>query len=272
MSAEATAQARFSEQQVERFTHDISLAHDHIVGRNRRVAQVLCYVSLMRNAGCIQDGAVVACRGAAAQHFSAAGGNQAAHYLPGVIMVGSHPLWMLTRHGPTRAAIQTCFADVQDLHANFNKADSAAEGSTASNGLKSAFGQAAAMLACALPGRPGVVDRSRAARAMRQWKLDSERCYRAAADRKSVHAPRLLEAQPMWTEAGALEPRAFTTEMLEANDAESGRVVRSGSRGKVLAQDYANQARYLEAGILALGVDVLTDRLIRAIEESFTAA
>ena len=55
---------------IERLQSDLAAASSHSLGRDRRVGQVMCYLSLMRSAGLIVQRGTVTCTGAARQHFS----------------------------------------------------------------------------------------------------------------------------------------------------------------------------------------------------------
>lgn len=116
----------------------------HGVGRNGRVAQVLCYMALIRQPGRrrrpLAPVPVVECVKADPQHFSArrAYDQQAAHWLPGTIEIDTVFCWTYLADPGTARALELLFGDVNPLSSNFNKADSAAEGS----GLADAFAEA----------------------------------------------------------------------------------------------------------------------------------
>jgi hypothetical protein len=127
-SREAAAAARFNQQTVIRSVNHIQQALGHSNSRNSRVVQALTYFSLMRNSpqhNFLSSG--VAIEKAARQLFRSHDGHQAAHYLPGQIWIDLRYPWSFINHRPTGLRLECLFADVEDLPADFNKADSAAE-------------------------------------------------------------------------------------------------------------------------------------------------
>ena len=75
---------RWSDQDVQHFQTYIQLALNHSYGRNARVVQVLCYLSLIRSVeGLSPAQASVSVSAAEFQNYRASRGDQAAHYLPG---------------------------------------------------------------------------------------------------------------------------------------------------------------------------------------------
>ena len=132
----------FSDKTVERFQNYAQQALNHGMGRNARVVKVLCYTSLLRSAGNIPMGSSVNVSAAEFQNYKSTGGNQAAHYLPGQLKINGKNLseWSSSQQGKTQ--ISTMFADVEDLPADFNKADTQAEASGQNAGLCAAFAAA----------------------------------------------------------------------------------------------------------------------------------
>lgn len=132
---------RFRHLIVERFTSDPRLALEHSQSRNGRVAEALCYMALLRDPARLvrplPAPAIVTCEEAEQQFFSAPGGPQAAHLLPGQILVGQSAPWEFLQ-GIAAQKFKNLFGYVEPLHPNFNKADSAAE----EKGLADAFAAA----------------------------------------------------------------------------------------------------------------------------------
>jgi hypothetical protein len=132
-------QKQWSDQEVQRFESDVSLALNHAHGRNNRVAQVLCYLSLMRAAGRISNtSGVMTVTKAEFQNYHGPAGTQAAHYLPGQLRIGRKRVSEYISDRMTRLRLDGLFGDVHTLPPNFNKADSEAE----KNGLCDAFAAA----------------------------------------------------------------------------------------------------------------------------------
>ena len=78
---QVAADGAFSEG-LQRLRGERDLAKDHIFGRNRRVAELLCYIDLMRDHNLLPANAKVSCRGAIYQDYESSAGHEAAHYLP----------------------------------------------------------------------------------------------------------------------------------------------------------------------------------------------
>ena len=133
---QAARAARFNQLQVTRFVNPVMQALGHSHSRNSRVVQTLCYFSLMRNSGRHNFLNVpVLIEKAARQLFRSPDGNQAAHYLPGQIRIRKDFAWTFISDPATSRRLECLFADVENLPADYNKADSAAEG----KGLTEAF-------------------------------------------------------------------------------------------------------------------------------------
>ncbi|TCR64320.1 hypothetical protein EV560_107409 [Bosea sp. BK604] len=129
---------RFRHLRVERSSSDPASALGHSRARNGHVVKVLCHLALMRDptqlARPLSAQRNVTCTAAERQFFSAPDGLQAAHLLPGQIKIDAALPWTFLL-GPPSRRLENLFGYVEPLHANFNKADSAAE----SNGLTEAF-------------------------------------------------------------------------------------------------------------------------------------
>lgn len=138
---EEAAYERFRHLRVERFVSDPALSLGHSRSRNGHVAKALCYIALLRDPArltrSVSHNLAVTCTAAERQFFSAPDGQQAAHLLPGQISIGGVLPWLYLRGEPARR-LENLFGYVEPLHANFNKADSAAE----ANGLTGAFADA----------------------------------------------------------------------------------------------------------------------------------
>lgn len=132
---------RFRHLIVERYGSDLALALGHGDARNGHVAQALCFVALLRDPARRTRPMLplpnVTCIAAQRQFFSASGSDQAAHLLPGQIMIDGAFPWLYLA-GPAARRLENLFAYVEPLSADFNKADSAAE----ANGLTEAFASA----------------------------------------------------------------------------------------------------------------------------------
>jgi hypothetical protein len=189
-----TTQAEiFRRQTVERFQTDVAKATHHGIGRNERVATVLCYLSLLRAANRLSLNAMVSipAGGAVRQHFTSSDRHQAAHYLPCPIMVGGSYPWTYIVDPATRRSLESLFADVDHLPANFNKSDSMAE----MKGLTDAFQQACAeVVRDARPAPAGQVHLAVVAHAYQTvWTPLGERALQEAITRKkrNPHVPPL---------------------------------------------------------------------------------
>ncbi len=74
------------------------------------------------------------------------GPNQAAHFLPGQIRVGTKEIWQFAKNPVTRGHIEFLFAEVEHLPIPFNQADTAAEAKGQAGGLCSALARACTTL------------------------------------------------------------------------------------------------------------------------------
>lgn len=135
------AEERFRLLRVQRFSSDTERAIWHGRSRNARVAKVLVYMAAIRMPGQrglpLTPNPSVTCKGAEQQFFSASGENQAAHLLPGQILIDNAQPWLFLRGEPARL-LQNEFAYVDPIHANYNAADRLAE----RNGMVDTFAAA----------------------------------------------------------------------------------------------------------------------------------
>lgn len=121
------AERRFNQQIVIRSVSSVQQALGHSNSRNSRVVSTLCYFSLMSSTQRNLVNQSVSIHAAGQQFFRSHDGNQAAHYLPGQIMISTRFPWHLISDHPTGLRLQSLFADVENLPPNFNKTDSSAE-------------------------------------------------------------------------------------------------------------------------------------------------
>ena len=126
-SADAARDARFNQLIVQRTISNVNHALGHSTSRNNRVVDALCYFSLMSSSRRDLVRLQVCVEAAARQLFRSTQGNQAAHYLPGQIRITTKFPWQYISDKPTSTRLECLFGEVENLPANFNKADSAAE-------------------------------------------------------------------------------------------------------------------------------------------------
>jgi hypothetical protein len=135
------AEERFRLLRVQRFSSDTDKALWHGRSRNARVAKVLVYMAAIRMPGRqglpLTPSPSVTCKGAEQQFFSASGENEAAHLLPGQILIDNTHPWLFLQGEPARL-LRNEFAYVDPIHANYNAADRLAE----RNGMVDAFAAA----------------------------------------------------------------------------------------------------------------------------------
>lgn len=144
--------AEWSDKEVQRFASYSRLAVSHAMGRNARIVKILCYLSLLRSVDKFTAHANIMVVAARWQNYSSTAGNQAAHFLPGQLMVNARILSELAQDPQTRTKIGCLFGDVEDLPADFNKADTQAEANGKAGGLCAAFeGAARHLIANASP-------------------------------------------------------------------------------------------------------------------------
>lgn len=172
-----------------RLKSDLAVAQSHSMGRDRRVGQVMCYLSLMRSAGLIDSNATVTCTAAARQHFSSsrADGKQAAHFLPGQLRINRKLPWLLIPNQLTAFKLEGLFGDVDDLPADFNKADSAAEAYRTVTGLKAGFAGSCQIVVDGLAAARGLgINRSLVQRAFKDWIKRSRDAFQLALSKKEA--------------------------------------------------------------------------------------
>ncbi|MGX1788991.1 hypothetical protein ACWIGM_19760 [Bosea sp. NPDC055332] len=135
------AEERFRLLRVQRFSSDTEKALWHGRSRNTRLAKVLVYMAAIRMPGRqglpLSSNPNVTCKGAEQQFFSASGDNEAAHLLPGQILIDNTHPWLFLQGEPARL-LQNEFAYVDPIHANYNAADRLAE----RNGMVDSFAAA----------------------------------------------------------------------------------------------------------------------------------
>jgi len=253
---EVATNGAFSEG-VQRFRNERDLAKDHIMGRNRRVGELLCYLNLMRSHNLLPGNARIFCEAAIYQDYESSDSNQAAHYLPGQIIIkvggqdGHDPSYFVKDTG-TRKAIGALFSRVQDLPSDFNKADSYVEKYTRP-GLKQILAEICrSVIRAQVPSgnRVGPVARD----AFKEWIQRSLKAYLAAINRKTDIADLKRSPVPPGTESAVLkvstsgdiilEPHLYKPERADVYE----RAVRKNRTGKVTATvwDYSQQIRILE--------------------------
>jgi hypothetical protein len=253
---EVAKDGAFSES-LQRFRSERDLAADHVIGRNRRVAELLCYLDLMRVHNLLPANAKVSCRAAIYQDYKSSDGNQAAHYLPGQIMIKvgsqrSHDPSYSVKNARTKNAIGALFSRVQDLPADFNHADSYVEKYTRP-GLKQILAEVCRDVICDhAPPCKRVSPVVRAA--FQEWIARSLTAYRAAINRKTDIADLRENPVPPGTEPAlvkipnsdefVLEPHLYKPERADVYE----RAVRKNRKGEVTATvwDYSQQIRILE--------------------------
>ena len=133
--------ARFNQLLVVRYANDIVKAVGHSTARNERVVQAASFFSLIRSVTPNLGLARVLIEAAQRRMFSSPEGYQAAHYLPCQLRIqgsgGTNAVlpWNYVSKPNARQRLEYLFADVENLPAAFNKADSAAE----AKGLRETF-------------------------------------------------------------------------------------------------------------------------------------
>lgn len=144
LGRETTQSERFRQEKIQRFDSDYRIkARSHSVGRNEAVSELLCYLSLLRNAKAIPEHAVLAWDRAHYQAFRASEGRNAAHVLPCQLLIdGANPTGLAVPPfldgNKIRYALAELFGKVTSLPKVFNVSDSRAE----DHCLRGAFVQA----------------------------------------------------------------------------------------------------------------------------------
>lgn len=257
VSSELTMHAKVGKM-TERFQSDLAVARSHSLGRDRRVGQVMCYLSLMQSAGLIVKIATVTCTGAARQHFSSsrAEGKQAAHYLPGQLRINGQYPWYFIGDWHTAREIESLFGDVEDLPADFNKADSAAEAYRSVEGLKQSFAQSCKVVVQdPQPMEGNRINRILVRRAYNDWVARSRGAYEMAVIQKKtrVDVPPLKVGEPGGLEYGMLDPANIQ------------------ARHVVMHRDrhYIAQTEFLKQYLATVTSQNFTDFLMNEIEQKF---
>jgi len=257
VSSEHTMHAEVGKM-IERFQSDLAAARSHSLGRDRRVGQVMCYLSLMRSAGLIVKIATVTCTGAARQHFSSsrAEGKQAAHYLPGQLRINGRYPWEFIVDRRTVHELEGLFGDVEDLPANFNKADSAAEAYRSVEGLKQSFGQSCRVVVQdPQPTEGNRINRVLVRRAYDDWVVRSRAAYRKALTQKETR----VNVPPLKVGAtGGVQYRELDLANIQA-------------RHEAMYRDrrYISQTEFLKQYLATVKSQNLTDFLMNEIEQKF---
>lgn len=245
---------------IERFQSDLAAARSHSLGRDRRVGQVMCYLSLMRSAGLIERYATVTCTKAIRQHFtsSRAQGKQAAHYLPGQLRINGRYPWEFIVDWRTAQELEGFFGDVEDLPADFNKADSAAEAYSTVEGIKQSLAQSCKIVVRdPQPAEGNRVNRVMVRHAYNDWIVRSRGAYRKAIAQKGtkVNVPPLTEGAPGGVQYRMLDP------------------VNIQARHDAMHRDrhYIDQTEFLKQFLATARAENLTDFLMNEIEQKFSA-
>lgn len=270
-----TAEAGQFTESVGHFRSEKQLAQDHVIGRNRRVAELLCYLSLLRGHVPALGTAKVSCRAAWYQDYNATAGNQAAHYMPGQIVlsvpgaVNKDPSHFATSPD-TQRAIGALFSAVQDLPANFNKADTYVEQFTRP-GLKKILADTCWQVLAKSPQVPSKVGAA-VRDAFDFWIRSSLQAYTAAVNRKIDIAD--LEKNPVppgtvpeLLPGGILEPHSFKPDRADFYE----RAKRKNRKGETTATiwDYDTQIRILgHYGRYTAGFE-LPPRIVQSVEACF---
>jgi hypothetical protein len=175
-------------------------AEEITILRGECVAEAFFHMAAIRSLQHAPEAAAarVTCSRAHLQDRSAAAGNQAAHLIPGQILVGGRPVWWLASApagaDPVQAQrvslrTQMCFARTNNLPAIFNVADSQAEqmAAAAGRGLKEEFAACVQIMWASArvdAQRPFAVDRAAVLRGLGAWFTRVGGVYRAAAGQK----------------------------------------------------------------------------------------
>ena len=273
-SAQASADATFSERTVKRVVSDVELANNHAIGRNRRIGQLLCMLGLMRACDVITPKTRCRVVGARLQDFNSQVGYEAAHYMPGQLLLqppgkGEIEPWVLLKDATSRDSMATLFSRVQDLPANFNKADSYAE-KYAKPALKCLLATVCQTVIDAPPVAAKVLNVAVVKGAYQQWITQSCIAYRVAINRKIDIAE--LDDRPPATTAETVEPHLFEPHLLNKVLPDLlERAVRKNPKGQngPTVWDYSEQTRILGHYLRASEGSVLGDRLVRDVQAEF---
>lgn len=207
--------------------------------------------------------------GARLQDFNSQAGYEAAHYMPGQLLLqppgkGEIEPWSLLKDANSRDSMATLFSRVQDLPANFNKADSYAE-KYAKPALKCLLATVCQTVIDAPPAATKVLNVAVVKGAYQQWIAQSCVAYRAAINRKIDIAE--LDDLPPATTAETVEPHLLNTVLPDLLE----RAVRKNPRGQKgpTVWDYSEQTRILGHYLRASEGSVLGDRLVRDVQAEF---
>jgi hypothetical protein len=181
---------------IDRNSNFLQQALDHNLGRNVRVAKLLGYLALLRQGGASLTG-IIRCVAAQRQNFSSSklmthmnlptGPTEAAHFLPGQILMGVDPIWSFAKNPITRGHIEFLFAEVEHLPAPFNHADTAAEAKGEAGGLCSALVRACkTLVGRRSTGRvpDGKISLELVQAAYEDWHQDAVRALSSGAEKK----------------------------------------------------------------------------------------
>jgi len=180
----------------------VPYAQEVAIHRGQIVCEAMMHMAAIRSlrSSSAERNAQVKCIKAHSQTSSATQSQQAAHLLPGQIVVGSMPIWELaTTTRPELAGeverlkqqTQQCFAWTNVLPAEYNRADTEAEGKggeAPAEALKPLFGAVVQDLwrnARVNPASPLVLDRVAVYAALERWFSEISRIYREASRRKA---------------------------------------------------------------------------------------
>jgi hypothetical protein len=266
----------------------LRLAMGHAMWRNNLVAKVFCYLSVMQAAGKISTKSKVLISPSklqVPQDFQSTENNQAAHYLPGFVAIQDpsgklEALWQLVSDPRIKSEIETLFRSTQDLHASYNRADSAAEARRLFGppGLKQVFGQCCQRVIEQPPIKSNhsdevfiVVNRSSVTSAYARWAQGSIEAYRFASSRKTTSIDHRKPANVL------SEPRrdplvglgAWTEGDLNARRLDQERII---SGRKATVQEFSDQESFLRAYANATSENFpLSEAVIGQIERPFSA-
>jgi len=229
-------------------------ALNHSLGRNGRVVQVLCYLSLMKNHGRLWSSRPsVTVSAAKFQNYSASRGQQAAHYLPGQLKIDGQPLSHYASDPGTKRTLDCLFGDVESLPANFNKADSEAE----AKGLCRAFAASAeaVMTAAAAPSSDALGRATVRQVYAALWVPRARQAFMAAL---SAKAAKFSQPDLVFGAAGGVEYDMISN--LDEREAASQ-----------YQRDVTEQRHILEQYILGLNIAPreLSDRAMAELERGF---
>lgn len=113
------------------------IAVQHETNRQSVVKEILVHVFLMSKFRLLPGNVTVG--EARAQYFRATADHQAAHCAPGQIFSNGAPIQrLITNNDDLQVSVDNLFGTTDNIHANFNVADSSSE----ANGLRQAFGNA----------------------------------------------------------------------------------------------------------------------------------